>query len=433
MGFATALSGLSAASADLKTTGNNIANANTVGFKRSRAEFADVYANSVGGVSTTQTGSGVRVTDVSQQFSQGVLEFTENSLDVALNGNGFFSVANSVDATRPNEYTRAGAFQLNRDGFVVNDDSQYLLAFAPNGKTLEEGFSQGVFEPLQIDTSQGLPNATSKVNAQLNLNSDELSPTVVPFDPNDPNSFNSTTSAPIYDSQGNAHTLSTYYVYSDPVNNTWEAYVYIDDVGFRPDGTAETPLVTPVTLEFGNDGFLSNVNGAAPAVTNVDFGPIVSTDIDPNLTVDDLNFNLSYGNSTQYNATFSVNEFKQDGLPSGNLTGISISNEGVVFANYSNGGAKPLGQLALARFPSDSRLNKIGDSNWAESVDSGQPVFGVGGSNNFGTVKSASLEGSNVDLASQLVRLIVAQQAYQANAEVISTEDTVTQTILNIR
>lgn len=431
MSFATGLSGLKAASADLQTTGNNIANANTVGFKKSRAEFADVYASSFGGVPKTQPGSGVRVTEVAQQFTQGNIEFTENSLDLAISGNGFFTLADNATSPTPTSFTRNGAFQLNKDGFVVDDRGRYLMAYAPNGTTVEEGFSQGVFQPLYIDTSQGLPNATENVNTKINLNGSLKPPTAPTFDPKDPNSFNNTTSVTVFDSQGNSHITSMYFVKSTTPNE-WSVYTYVDGRGVDPDGGVVGPDAVPnaTTLSFTEAGILNTVGGAG---TNVEFGPINLSAIDPNIEVDPLSFDIDFLGSTQFSSPFSVNELNQDGLPAGNLTGIDVTSEGVMFARFSNGGSRPLGQVAMARFPNDQGLAKLGDTTWGESGISGQPVYGAAGANNFGVMQSAALEQSNVDLSAQLVRLIIAQQAYQANAQTISTENTITQTILNIR
>ncbi|MBE0434673.1 MAG: flagellar hook protein FlgE [Methylomicrobium sp.] len=432
MSFATGLSGLKAASTDLSTTGNNIANANTTGFKKSRAEFADVYASSFGGVPKTQPGSGVRVTEVAQQFTQGNIEFTENSLDLAISGNGFFTLADDVNSPRPTSFTRNGAFQLDKNGFVVDDRGRFLMAYAPNGTTVEEGFSQGVFQSLFIDTSQGLPSATENINTKINLDGSLDVPTVATFDPNNPNSFNNTTSVTVFDSQGNAHT-TTMYLVKTATPNQWNVFTYINGRGIEPGGgvtaVGVNPAATPIT--FTESGILNYVG--SPGNTSVDYGPIDLSLIDPNIEVDPLSFDIDFLGSTQFSSPFSVNELNQDGLPAGNLTGIDITSDGVMFARFSNGGSRPLGQVAMARFPNDQGLAKLGDTSWGESADSGQPVFGAAGANNFGIMQSAALESSNVDLSEQLVRLIIAQQAYQANAQTISTENTITQTILNIR
>jgi len=452
MGFATALSGLKAASTNLQVTGNNIANSQTTGFKESRAEFADVYASSIGGVSKTQPGSGVKVTEVAQQFSQGNIESTQNSLDLAISGNGFFVLADTVnlpDAANPNAavapsvpsaYTRNGAFQLDSAGNVVNDKGQYLLAFAPNGTTAEEGFSVGVFTPLTISTAQGLPNATENINMKLNIDGSANVPTTTPFSPTDPLSYNKTTSITTYDVQGNAHIASTYYVKTGA--NAWDAYLFLDDFGITA-GTPATPgpyvqstvaatVNTPgaaIPLTFTATGLLDTVNGAA--ASKVDFVDIDLSSIDPNLSVDPMTFDIDFYGSTQFATPFSVNGLDQDGLPAGNLTGIDVDATGVVFARYSNGGSKALGQVALARFQSNQSLAKLGDTSWAKTSTSGAPIYGAAGDNNFGDIQSSALEGSNVDLSEQLVKLIIAQQAYQANSQTITTEKTLIQTILN--
>lgn len=452
MGFATALSGLKAASTNLQVTGNNIANSQTTGFKESRAEFADVYASSIGGVSKTQPGSGVKVTEVAQQFSQGNIESTQNSLDLAISGNGFFVLADIVNLPDPDNpgaavapsvpsaYTRNGAFQLDSEGNVVNDKGQYLLAFAPNGTTAEEGFSVGVFTPLTISTAQGLPNATENINMKLNINGAADIPATTPFDPTDPLSYNNTTSVTTYDVQGNAHIASTYYVKTGA--NAWDAYLFLDDFGITS-GSPATPgpylqstvsatVNTPGTaipLTFTATGLLDTVNGVV--ASKVDFVDIDLSAIDPNISVDDMSFDIDYSGTTQFATPFSVNGLDQDGLPAGNLTGIDVDATGVVFARYSNGGSKALGQVALARFQSNQSLAKLGDTSWAKTSSSGAPIYGAAGDNNFGGIQSSALEGSNVDLSEQLVKLIIAQQAYQANSQTITTEKTLIQTILN--
>lgn len=594
MGFATALSGLKAASTSLQVTGNNIANSQTTGFKESRAEFADVYATSIGGVSKTQPGAGVKVTEVAQQFNQGNIESTQNSLDLAVSGNGFFVLADTVnlpdpanpaapvDPSVPSAYTRNGAFQLNSSGNVVNDKGQYLLAFAPNGTTAAEGFSVGVFRPLTIDTAQGLPNATENINMKLNINGAANLPTTTVFDPTNPLSYNNTTSITTYDTQGNAHIASTYYV-KTPVANVWDAYLFLDGFGITTGGQAVPPAVAlpstvsatvntpglPIPMTFTASGLLDEVGVRAAAVksaailagantaltdanaastaaaataggaytaplaaaalsqalvasasasaaaataaainsipatatlantakttaataaasaaayataaagvnsgatgtaaailagiaatdaglaraaalaydnavqgaaasttqvTKVDFGSIDLSSIDPNISVAPMAFDVDFFGSTQFATPFSVNGLDQDGLPAGNLTGVDVDATGIVFARYSNGGSKALGQVALARFQSNQSLAKLGDTSWAQTSSSGAPIYGAAGDNNFGGIQSSALEGSNVDLSEQLVKLIIAQQAYQANSQTITTEKTLIQTILN--
>jgi flagellar hook protein FlgE len=459
------------------------------------------------------------------------------------------------------------------------------LAFAPNGTTAAEGFSVGVFRPLTIDTAQGLPNATENINMKLNINGAANQPSTTVFDPRNPLSYNNTTSITTYDTQGNAHIASTYYV-KTPVANVWDAYLFLDGFGITTGGQAVPPATAPastvsatvntpglpIPMSFTESGLLDEVGARAAAVitaatvtaanttvtdtaaasaaaaatagagytaplaatalskalvasasataaaanaaainstpaaaalaltakttaataaasaaayataaalvvgpapsatgtaaaalaataaadavlaqtaannynaavaaaaasssqtTKVDFGSVNLASIDPNISVDPMAFDIDFFGSTQFATPFSVNGLDQDGLPAGNLTGIDVDDTGVVFARYSNGGSKALGQVALARFQSNQSLAKLGDTSWAKTSTSGAPIYGAAGDNNFGGIQSSALEGSNVDLSEQLVKLIIAQQAYQANSQTITTEKTLIQTILN--
>ncbi|WP_198246039.1 flagellar hook protein FlgE [methane-oxidizing endosymbiont of Gigantopelta aegis] len=429
MGFSTALSGLAAASKNLAVTGNNIANANTTGFKKSRTEFADVYAASLGGVSSITAGSGVRVSNVAQQFNQGNLNFTDNSLDLAISGEGFFSLAASPTDVNNRSYTRAGEFKLDKDGYIVNNQGQALLAYRPNGNTVADGFSTGVMQPIQINTIAGQPRATDELSIVVNLDASKAPAAVTPFDKTNVNTYTSQTSATVYDSFGTSHIFTTYFVNKGVVagDPTWRVYHYID-------GNA-------VTLQNGNAfgelkfDAVGNLKAPVNTTTGVvdglfDLAPYAIT---PATGASDIDISkLSYFGSTQFNQKFSVNELNQNGLPAGQLTGIDIDDEGVIFARFSNGGSKTLGQVALSRFSNPQGLSKLGDTTWGQNAGSGDPVSGQPGSNNFGVIQSGSLEASNVELSKQLVNLIVAQQAYQANAKTITTENQIIQSILNI-
>jgi len=421
MAFNTALSGLNAASNMLSVTGNNVANANTTGFKKSRSEFADVYASSLGGVSSITPGAGVRVTNVAQQFNQGNPEFTENNLDLAISGEGFFVLGDNVNNINERVYSRAGAFHMDRDGYVVNHLGQPLLVYAPNGETVEEGFSTGVFQTLQLDSTQGLPKATSSLAMGVNLDSRQDPPATTPFDPDDPTSYTHSTSVTVYDSLGNTHIATSYYV-KTATTNEWELHAYVDGQNMLGGTTTD-----PTTLLFDSDGKLSEVNGST-ATTQFQTDSVT---INP--SAQPIQLTLDLNGSTQLGSAFSVNTLTQDGLTIGRLTGVDIDDTGVVFARFSNGGSKPLGQVAMVRFQNPQGLSKLGDTTWAESANSGVPINGVAGTSSFGSIKAGALEGANVDLAQQLVNLIIAQQAYQANAQTISTENTITQTLLNIR
>lgn len=434
MSFNTALSGLRAANQDLSVSGNNIANASTIGFKRSRAEFGDVYANSLVAGSNA-AGSGVLVSDVAQQFTQGNISFTDNALDLAINGQGFFIFSDNGATT----YSRAGNLGLDANGFIVSNGGARLQGYPA---TAQGVIQTGVLADLQVQTQSLSPSLTQGVETQFNLDSREGNPTVSPFDPTDPASYNSSTSLTIYDSLGNPHVMSQYFVKT--ANNTWNLNIQVDgqDVG----GTAGTSPATLSSYEltFNTDGSLAGIasNATSPAT------PVTSIQIDnwnPNngaigpaaggITNPPTNssFALNISTSTQFGAAFSVASVSQDGFAPGRLAGVEVSDSGVIFARYTNGEALNLGQVALANFDNTQGLTPLGDTTWGESFESGQPTVGEPQSGSLGAIQAGGLEESNVDLSEQLVRLIIAQRNYQANAKTIETADTVTQSIINLR
>jgi flagellar hook protein FlgE len=420
MSFATALSGLNAAANNLSVTGNNIANANTTGFKQSRSEFVDAYASSVGGVSKVQPGSGVKVAEVAQQFTQGNIDITGNNLDMAINGEGFFTLANNPEDLNSLVYTRAGAFEINKDGLVTNSQGQALLAYKPNGATVADGFSSGVMTTVSLNTGAGLPTATT--NVDLNVNLDANSPAITAtFNPLDSTTYTTQTSVLIYDSLGVSHQLTTYFVAGATTSPTreWTAHHYITDDPLVPVSVD----VAPATLTFDSAGKLT-----VPATGQVQLASYAT-----GTSAAAISATMGYTGSTQLASAFSVNTLKQDGLAAGKLTGIAIDDSGVIFARFSNGGSTPLGKVAMTRFSNPQGLTKLGDSTWGQSSVSGTPILGDPGTGSFGLIQSAALEQSNVDLSKQLVNLIIAQQAYQANSQTISTENSIIQTILNIR
>ncbi len=469
MGFTTAISGLTAAQNMLSVASNNIANANTTGFKRSRAEFGDVYNNSIGGVTNVTPGAGVKVQRDAQIFDQGNLDYTQNSLDVAISGEGFFVMADSPTDTNNRFYTRSGAFKVNQDGYVVNNLDQPLLTYPPNGDTLAAGFSTGVFKTLKLDSTQSNPKASTAINMSFNLNSKDTKSVATaaatatatatettlatPFNAADSNSYNWSNSSTVYDSLGNAHTVSSYFVKTDVLDTTtnnpvWEMHVYMDGTDAtnndmlgaavpttsRSGSTGSTvkpadttiSATTPVTISFDSNGQIATLNGnTTPLSFKTNFFSL------PKAEPMQITFDLS--NSTQLSADYSTNTMSQDGLPIGNLTGVNVDASGIIFARYSNGASIPMGQAAMARFQNQDGLGKVGNTEWIQTINSGQPVYGVAGTSSFGTFTSGALENSNVDIAVQLVNLIIAQQAYQANAQGITTQNTLTQAILNIR
>jgi len=405
MTFRLALSGLNAASADLGVTANNIANTATTGFKSSRAEFAELFAVSPQGVSSTAIGNGVRVSDVAQQFGQGSINFTDNSLDLAISGTGFFTVSNGGAL----QYSRAGAFKTNADGYVVNAQDQRLQVYPP---TTTGGFNTGALSDLRLVTSESAPQATSNAEIVMNLPSDATVPTVAVFDPADAASYTRATSMTVYDTLGAAHTATTYFGRA-AATGTWDTRLYVD-------GTAVGPAQQ---LVFSNTGVLTT-----PAN-----GDLIFPAYTPATGAAPMNLTFDYSKATQYGSTFGVNSVTQDGYTTGRLIGMDIDKSGVVQARFTNGRATPLGQIALSNFANTNGLQQLADTSWAESFQSGQALHGQAGTSGFGLVQAGALEASNVDITSQLVNMITAQRNFQANAQMISTSDQITQTIINMR
>lgn len=421
MAFDTAISGMQAASAELDVIGNNIANSSTTGFKLSRAEFADVYATSVLGVSDNAIGKGVTLSAVTQGFSQGNLSFTSNSLDLAINGDGFFMLSENG----ANSYTRAGNFQVDEEGFIVAADGAKLQAYQAN----EAGDVVGIIDDLKVLTSLIDPNATSALNMTANFDSREEIP-VTPFTGTydafatpptfpDTDSFNASSSTTVYDGLGNPHNLDTYFVKSATANQ-WDTYTLIDGVSTSG----------PEALTFLSNGQLDPVS--LPATINIStWTPLDADGAANGAAVADISIDLS--TSTQFGSPFGVSSLSQDGYSAGELSSVDVDGEGVVFTRYTNGQARALGQVVLAGFNSNGGLQPSGNTRWLETFSSGPATISTPGTAGLGVVQSGALEDSNVEITEQLVNMIVAQRNFQASAQVIQTEDTVTQTIINMR
>ncbi len=411
--FQQGLSGLGAAAKSLTVIGNNIANSSTVGFKQSRAQFADVYAN--------QVGIGTSVSTVNQKFSQGNVTSTSNSLDISISGKGFYRMEGENDNV---SYSRNGQFQMDKDGFIIDAQNRKLTGYsADTNGVLQKGQSV----PLQISGSDLQPQQTGDVITKVNLDSRKDDLVATNFDPADPATYHNTTAISVYDSLGNAHTLQNFYVKT--ADNTWNVYVTANGtptytsaaapnsvVAFPAAGTGVIPTTTPVTA-------------TVPASTS---GFRVS--FDPNNGAATLlDIDIDMGESTQFGSSFSVNANTQDGYTSGQLASFNTAANGTIVGRYTNGESKTLGQVALASFVNMNGLKPLGGNAWAESNESGQPLIGEPGTGQMGALQSSSLEDSNIDLTEELVNMITAQRTYQANAQTIKTQDQLLQTIVNLR
>jgi flagellar hook protein FlgE len=530
MPFRTALSGLNAASSELRIIGNNVANASTTGFKESRAEFADIFATSNLGVTANAIGSGVRLASVSQQFTQGNIGFTDNNLDLAVSGQGFFI----LDDNGVNVYTRAGAFGVDRNGFVVNSQQQQLEVFQAD----TNGNITGARGALRLDRSDIAPQATSAIQVQANLDASAAVPGGLT-----PSSVISLTAGTVLDTNDSPFTTANFSLidqFGNLVNNgalqftytgagsAWDVELLVGgaptvpattangvnigldtvSLSWDPDGGgAQAPLplsldtsgISSQTVGAGNSNVAGSGNGTIRAAFNpadattynnstsltvfdtlgsphlatmyfgktgvpnqwethlyvdgtlrsgpdiLEFSPtgsIQTTTFPSTITVPAFNpgggaanmtFDMSFANTTQFGSAFNVNSLVQDGFATGRLSGIDIGETGVITSRFTNGQSRTLGQVALANFNNAQGLRQLGDTSWSESFDSGAPLVGSPGSGSLGLIESGALEGSNVDLTEELVGMITAQRNFQANAQVITTADAITQTIINIR
>lgn len=412
MGFQQGLSGLNSASAQLDTIGNNVSNASTVGFKSSRTEFGDLFSTSFYGVANTSAGIGSQVSAVTQSFSAGNITPTGRSLDLAINNNGFFIVRqNPTSSTGSLAYTRNGQFQVDKDGYIVNGNDRLQGWMASNGVV-----TQGPVTDLQLQTNLISPAVTTKVTMGVNVDSRLSPPTVTPLNPTNTNSFNWSNAAQVYDSLGNQHNLTLYYVKGTPTatGTPWTVTAYVD--GSPASGT------NTYTMNYDTNGNLTNTTPFS-----VTFSPTPVNGSSAPVT-----FTVDYTGSTQVAQASGTPTETVDGYAPGTLSSMNIDTHGNIMASFSNGQNKVIGQVALATFTNSQGLQNEGGNRWQQTLQSGVPAYNAPGSGNAGTVQSQALEDSNVDLTAELVNMITAQRFYQANAQTIKTEDTLMQTIINL-
>jgi flagellar hook protein FlgE len=420
MSFQQGLSGLNASSKNLEVIGNNVANANTYGAKTSRAEFADLYANAISGGGGNDIGIGTTVAAVSQQFTQGNITTTDNPLDLAINGAGFFQV---TDGKSPPEYTRNGAFKVDSNGFIVNDEQQQLMGYPADATG---AIQAGQAKSLQMPTAGITPAPTTKIAMELNLDARAqvtLPGAGAPIDFADPTTYNNATSVTVYDAKGQDVALTYYFQKS--ASDTWNVYVAANGT---PIATASGNPAASTTLTFP-------ANGGAPTApvgtVNLDI-PSVTNSVGA-VTVPISGVALNVSGATEYGSAFGVTNLSQDGYSAGQLIGVKFEANGVITASYSNGQTKPAGQVEIATFRNPQGLQPMGGNAWSRTAASGDPVVGVPGAGNLGVLQAGALEESNVDLTAELVNMITAQRDYQANAQTIKTQDQVMQTIVNLR
>ena len=413
----TAISGMDATGTQLSVIGDNIANMNTVGFKKSTVSFGDVLSQSITNVSGSgQIGRGVFVQEVSPLMTQGAFETTESALDLAIDGDGFFAVSDNGARS----YTRAGNFAVNRDGFIVTPDNLRLQGYLADAA----GNISGTTGDLQLTATQNPARMTGAAKVAVNLDATApVQATAFTLDgdgngtPNDPLNYNSSTTVSMYDSQGGVHQVTLYY--AKTADNTWNVHAAYAD----PANPGELLEATgsPQTLTFDTSGALTSVSAGSPVF---DFGGGVTGS--QSITFD-------HTGTMQYASSFAVLKIDQDGYSSGALKNLIISDAGVMTGNFTNGQTRLVGQVAMARFIAPTEMVKLGRNLYGESYSSGQPIVSAPGTSGLGRIASNTLELSNVDLAVEFVKMISAQRGFQANSRIITTTDELMQEVVNLK
>jgi flagellar hook protein FlgE len=418
MGFQSGLSGLNASAKNIDIIGNNVANANTVGFKSSRAIFADVFASSLAGGGAGNVGIGVKVAQVQQEFTQGNITVTNSPLDLAINGRGFFRFDSNGSAA----YSRNGQMHLDGSGYIVNSDGLRLTGYTVDS---QNNIVTSSPVPLRLATADIDPSSTTEMSGTLNLDS-RSTPITAAFNPTNVSTYTSSTTSAVYDSLGNAHALTMYFV-KTATPGQWDMHATVDggavsavDLGaVAPPGSG---FGVPRTLNFNSSGTLTTPQPMTGVQLNVAGGAVTP-----------LVMQMDFTGTSQFGADFGVTTLSQNGYTSGRLTGFDVSDNGLISGRYTNGQANTLGQVVLGNFANPQGLRSMGDNLWQETAESGGPVIGSPQTGSLGSLQSASVEDSNVDLTQELVAMITAQRAYQANAQTIKTQDQVLQTIVNLR
>lgn len=424
----TAVSGMSANGTSLSVTADNISNVNTVGFKRSTTSFGDVLSQTISG--SMQVGRGVLISDITPLFTQGSLETTENVLDLAIDGEGFFIVTDGSTQY----YTRAGEFTTYKDGRIVNSDGLVLQGYVVDSS----GNISGTLGDLKVSSAMSSAKNTDNAEIAVNLDSAEAVPAAAfTLDGNgdgtndDPENYNSSSTVTIYDSQGGDHQVTLYF--TKTADNAWEVhYVYADSA--NPGQLVESTSGAQA-LTFGTDGTLTDDNSGT--AIDFDFGAAITTP-------QSIYFNYGTGTgeatpgdgmdgTTQYASDFSVTNVTQDGYSAGSLKSINIAEDGTITGVFTNGQTKDIGQVALARFMSNSNLIREGRNLYTASSSSGQALIGLPETSGLGRLLSNTLELSNIDLAEEFVNMITAQRGFQANSKVITTTDELLQEVVNLK
>ena len=412
MSFYTSLTGLNAAATELSVTANNIANSGTTSFKRSDAEFGDIFALSNLQRSSSAGGGGTVLLGVNQQFTQGNIEASSNALDLAITGDGFFPIKTS-DGTEL--YTRNGGFMLNDDNLLVTSEGHTLQVHPLDPVTNDSNLNQAT---VGLEVQRNLPaTPTTTIDLDIKLPMDgDVIGINIDIKPTDSTTYNAAQTISLYDDAGEPYTATVFYQKTADANvngqDTWVAEVFIGD-------PLTTAGKTNITFNDGT-GELAN-----PGIDPIDIADSAAASRLSGIT---LNFT-----ATSHGKGFQVTSQAQNGLAGGGLVNVDVGNDGLVTATYSNGQQLVAGRINLANFRSPEGLRQDGGTKYSTTATSGAVTFGEAGSAGFGTIRSGALERSNVDLTAELIDLISSQRNFQANAKAIETSSSLTQTIINMR
>jgi flagellar hook protein FlgE len=419
------VSGLDQSSTDLTVIGDNIANANTVGFKGARAVFESALAQSVlSGNSAGEVGLGARLLAVQKMMTQGALTNTGNATDLAINGSGFFVVKGTHGGIQGQYYTRAGQFTLDTNGYLTNIEGLRVQGYLAD--------DQGVVQPglgdLPIGNLAAPPQPTANITVKANLQSDAPIITAA-FDPADPGqTSNFSSSTTVYDSLGKAHQVDLYY--AKTAAGQWSFHALCDGGGLAG-GTAGTPMeIATGTLQFDSSGRLTDVTQAStfnpldavgPQALNFNFGTAIAAG---GTGVDGI---------TQFASPSTVTFVNQDGFSAGTLSALKVDTSGDIAGTFSNGRSRVVGRVAVADFSAPDKLSRSGGNLYQEVPESGQPAIGNPSEGGRGALVSGALEQSNVDLASEFVKMIGAQRSFEANSKTITTADQLLSELISIK
>ena len=422
-GFTGIINGLNATAQSIEVISNNVANASTIGFKSGSLTFGDqlvkaLQAGEGGRISTATTDELVR-----HSFSAGALRTTSSDLDMAIAGNGFFRVVADSTSTDPMAvYTRAGQFSSDKQGNIVNSSGLFLTGFVPN--TAANGVT-GEVGILRIPESPMQPQKTSTSTMSLYLDSRKAPVAeTTPFSIADSTSYNDLTTQTVYDASGSQHSLALYFrrTGSDAV----DVYASLDgkffDAAGQPTASTTTGGVIK-TLQF-KDG----VNVDAAGVTTNLSGVVTTTE----KTTAPLALALDLAGTRLQATPFVVDAVKQNGYGLGQLTGITVDETGLLVGQYSNGETKVGGQVALATFNSPNGLTAISANAYQQTYSSGAATLSAAAADGVGQIRSKNLEESNIDMAAELVNLMVQQRNFQANSQSFRTQDELLKNVINL-